>query len=133
MYEWLLWTGVITFGLMLVYSIFRFDFIIVLVHARHRPRRDGLGPLRPVPAVASAAYERQLAKQRYFSRERSPSPSRRSGRRPAPPPPPLSARPAPMPIEIRRFGVGHRRPDGRPGTTGIEGQVIEGARSDQVR
>ena len=30
-----------------------------------------------------------------------------------------------MPIEIRRFGVGHRRPDGPPGTTGITGQVIE--------
>jgi len=30
-----------------------------------------------------------------------------------------------MPIEVRRFGVGHRRPDGPPGTTGIEGQVIE--------
>jgi quercetin dioxygenase-like cupin family protein len=30
-----------------------------------------------------------------------------------------------MPIEIRRFGVGHRRPDGPAGTVGIEGQVIE--------
>ena len=30
-----------------------------------------------------------------------------------------------MPIDVRRFGVGHRRPDGPPGTTGIEGQVIE--------
>ncbi len=30
-----------------------------------------------------------------------------------------------MPIDIRRFGVGHRRPDGPPGTEGIEGQVIE--------
>jgi quercetin dioxygenase-like cupin family protein len=30
-----------------------------------------------------------------------------------------------VPIDIRRFGVGHRRPDGPPGTTGIEGQVIE--------
>ena len=29
-----------------------------------------------------------------------------------------------MPIEVRRFGVGHRRPDGPPGTVGIEGQVI---------
>lgn len=29
-----------------------------------------------------------------------------------------------MPIEIRRFGVGHRRPDGPPGTTGVSGQVI---------
>ena len=30
-----------------------------------------------------------------------------------------------MPIEVRRFGVGHRRPEGPPGTTGIAGQVIE--------
>jgi quercetin dioxygenase-like cupin family protein len=29
-----------------------------------------------------------------------------------------------VPIEIRRFGVGHRRPDGPPGTTGVFGQVI---------
>jgi quercetin dioxygenase-like cupin family protein len=29
-----------------------------------------------------------------------------------------------MPIEIRRFGVGHRRPDGPPGTTGVSGQAI---------
>jgi quercetin dioxygenase-like cupin family protein len=29
-----------------------------------------------------------------------------------------------MPIEIQRFGVGHRRPDGPPGTTGVTGQVI---------
>ncbi len=31
-----------------------------------------------------------------------------------------------MPVELRRFGVGHRRPDGPPGTRGIEAQVIEG-------
>jgi quercetin dioxygenase-like cupin family protein len=30
-----------------------------------------------------------------------------------------------VPIDIRRFGVGHRRPEGPPGTSGIEGQVIE--------
>jgi quercetin dioxygenase-like cupin family protein len=30
-----------------------------------------------------------------------------------------------VPIEVRRFGVGHRRPDGPPGTVGIEGQVIQ--------
>jgi quercetin dioxygenase-like cupin family protein len=29
-----------------------------------------------------------------------------------------------MPIEIRRFGVGHRRPEGPPGTVGLAGQVI---------
>lgn len=29
-----------------------------------------------------------------------------------------------MPIEIRRFGVGHRRPDGPTGTTGVSSQII---------
>lgn len=29
-----------------------------------------------------------------------------------------------MPIEIRRFGVGHRRPDGPPGTVGLTGQAL---------
>lgn len=29
-----------------------------------------------------------------------------------------------MPIEIRRFGVGQRRPDGPPGTIGVTGQVV---------
>ncbi len=29
-----------------------------------------------------------------------------------------------MPIEIRRFGVGHRRPDGLLGTNGLTSQVI---------
>jgi len=29
-----------------------------------------------------------------------------------------------MPIEVLRFGVGHRRPDGPPGTTGLAGRVI---------
>jgi len=29
-----------------------------------------------------------------------------------------------MPIEVRRFGVGHRRPEGPPGTTRVAAQVI---------
>jgi quercetin dioxygenase-like cupin family protein len=29
-----------------------------------------------------------------------------------------------MPIEVRRFGVGHRRPDGPTGSEGLTGQVI---------
>ena len=29
-----------------------------------------------------------------------------------------------MPIEIRRFGVGHRRPEGPPGSVGLAGQVV---------
>ena len=37
-----------------------------------------------------------------------------------------------MPIEIRRFGVGHRRPDGPSGTVGIEAQVVESRASGSV-
>lgn len=37
-----------------------------------------------------------------------------------------------MPIDVRRFGVGHRRPDGPPGTSGIEGQVIESGASGVI-
>ena len=37
-----------------------------------------------------------------------------------------------MPIEVRRFGVGHRRPDGPPGTRGIEGQVIRSEASGVI-
>ena len=37
-----------------------------------------------------------------------------------------------MPLDVRRFGVGHRRPDGPPGTTGIEGQVIESGRPGTI-
>lgn len=29
-----------------------------------------------------------------------------------------------MPIDVRRFGVGHRRPEGPDGSTGVEGQVV---------
>ena len=69
MYEWLLWTGVIAFGLMLVYFIFHFDWIIVL-----STLIAGLATMVWVRFIRFPpyfrAYERQLAKQRYFTRER---------------------------------------------------------------
>jgi quercetin dioxygenase-like cupin family protein len=37
-----------------------------------------------------------------------------------------------VPIDVRRFGVGHRRPDGPPGTVGIEAQVIESSRAGVI-
>jgi quercetin dioxygenase-like cupin family protein len=37
-----------------------------------------------------------------------------------------------MPIEIRRFGVGHRRREGPPGSIGVQGQVIHGDASGTV-
>ena len=69
MYEWLLWTGVITFGLIPIYWVFNFDFIIVLTTLV-----VGLGVMVWIRFVRFppyfAAYERQLAKSRYFSRQR---------------------------------------------------------------
>jgi hypothetical protein len=69
MYEWLLWTGVIVFGLMLVYFVFHFDMIIVL-----STLITGLVTMAWVRfwrfPPYFRAYERQLAKQRYFSRQR---------------------------------------------------------------
>jgi hypothetical protein len=69
MYEWILWANVITFSLVIVYWIFRFDWIIVL-----GTLVTGLAVLvwirffRFPPYFR--AYERQLAKQRYYSRQR---------------------------------------------------------------
>lgn len=69
MYEWMLWTLVITFSLMLVYVVFAFDWIIVL-----GTLVVGLGALVWMRFIRFppyfAAYERQLAKQRYYSRTR---------------------------------------------------------------
>lgn len=69
MYEWLLWSGIIMFGLMLVYVVFSFDWILVIATLA-----GGLGTMvwarfiRFPPEFR--AYERQLAKQRYFTRDR---------------------------------------------------------------
>lgn len=69
LYEWLLWTGVITFSLVLIFALFVFDFffvpltltigLVVFVWIRyvHFP-----------PILAT--YETRLAKQRYFSRSK---------------------------------------------------------------
>ena len=69
MYEWLLWTGIVTFGLMLVYVVFSFDMIIVVSTIV-----IGLGTMVWTRFVRFPPefqlYQRQLAKQRYFSRER---------------------------------------------------------------
>lgn len=88
MYEWLLWTGFITFSLLTVGSIFVFEFVILVLTAV-----IGLGALvwirfRRFPPIL-AAYERQLARQRYFTRSKyahpestiRPKAARRSRRR----------------------------------------------------
>jgi hypothetical protein len=73
MYEWILWTGIIVFSLILVYALFRFDWIIVFSTIV-----IGMGTLLWIRFVRFPpefrSYERQLAKQRYFSRERFAKP-----------------------------------------------------------
>ncbi len=90
LYEWLLWTGICVFGLLLVAAVFSFDLIVVLIIAV-----VGLGTLTWVrfmrfPPILDA-YEQKLAKQRYYTKtkfERAEAtirsrakPARRSRRR----------------------------------------------------
>ncbi len=88
MYEWLLWTGLITFGLLVIEALFVFEFFLVVITAI-----TGLATLawvrfRKFPPLL-AAYEHRLARQRYFSRTKAvrpettirPKASRRSRRR----------------------------------------------------
>lgn len=86
MWEWLFWSGLITFFLVIVGAIFRFDFIVILVILF-----SGLGTMayarfRRFPPLFEA-YEHQLARQRYLARARQARPEatirtkRPSGRR----------------------------------------------------
>lgn len=73
MWEWLLWTGLITFVLLAMAAVFMFDFAVMLVVLV-----SGLGTLvwvrfRRYPPLF-AAYEQQLARQRYLSRQKASRP-----------------------------------------------------------
>jgi hypothetical protein len=73
MWEWLFWGGLVTFFLVIVGSLFRFDFIVILVILV-----GGLGTMayarfRRFPPLFEA-YEHQLARQRYLARARSAKP-----------------------------------------------------------
>jgi hypothetical protein len=73
MWEWLLWTGLVTFSLGATGALFLFDFAVELVILL-----VGLGTLvwvrfRRYPPLF-AAYEQQLARQRYLSRAKAARP-----------------------------------------------------------
>ena len=73
MWEWLLWTGLITFFLLATGALFLFDFAVVLAIML-----AGLGVMawvrfRRYPPLF-AAYEQQLARQRYLSRAKAARP-----------------------------------------------------------
>jgi small-conductance mechanosensitive channel len=73
LWEWLLWTGLITFSLLLVGALFAFDFILVLATAVIGVATLVWIRFRRFPPVI-LAYERQLARQRYVSRQRASDP-----------------------------------------------------------
>jgi len=69
MQEWLLWTGVITFGLLIIMSIFRWYFLLVLATLV-----IGLGTYVWVrfiyfPPIV-AGYNQHLRRTRFFSQEK---------------------------------------------------------------
>ena len=67
MYEWLLWTGISLFGLVLIAAVFNFYLIILLVILV-----SGLATMVWIRFVRFppqfAVYDQKLAKQRYFTR-----------------------------------------------------------------
>jgi hypothetical protein len=80
--EWLLWTSIGTFTLILMYTVFGFDFLFVL------PTMIG-GALLFVwvrfihfPPLIQA-YEERLARQRYFQRSKTAHPEATIRKRPA--------------------------------------------------
>lgn len=82
MWEWLWWTGLITFGMVVIESIFVFDFILVLV-----TEIIGLGALVWIRFVRFppflAAYEQKLARERYFTKQKFADPQATIKKRPS--------------------------------------------------
>lgn len=84
MWEWLWWTGLITFSLLIIESLFVFDLFLVLA-----TEVIGIGTLvwirfRRFPPML-AAHEQRLARERYFSKQKYAEPEatirRRGGSR----------------------------------------------------
>ncbi len=69
MYEWLLWSGVIFFFMLFTYALFHFDFLFVVLSIP-----IGVGILLWIRFVRFppylAAYETQLARSRYYSKQK---------------------------------------------------------------
>ncbi len=75
MWEWLFWTGLITFFLLVVGSIFQFDFIVILAIMTAGLATLAWARFRRYPRLFEA-YEDQLARERFLARARQ---SRRVG------------------------------------------------------
>ena len=73
MWEWLWWTGLITFSMLIVEAVFVFDFLLVLLTAF-----IGIGTLvwirfRRFPPLL-AAHEVRLARERYYTKQKFAAP-----------------------------------------------------------
>jgi hypothetical protein len=69
MWEWLLWTGVIVFSLLIVFSLFVWDFLFVLVTMIGGAAVFVWIRFVRFPPMFEI-YERKLAKERYFTRSK---------------------------------------------------------------
>jgi hypothetical protein len=73
MWEWLWWTGLITFSMLMVESLFVFDFFLVLT-----TEIIGFGTLVWIRFIRFppilAGYEQRLARERYFPRQKFAAP-----------------------------------------------------------
>jgi hypothetical protein len=73
LWEWLWWTGLITFSLIVVEAIFVFDYILVLL-----TQVIGLGTLVWIRFVRFPpilrAHEQRLARERYYSKQKFADP-----------------------------------------------------------
>jgi hypothetical protein len=73
LWEWLWWTGLITFSLLIIEALFVFDFFLVLLTAI-----IGIGTLvwirfRRFPPIL-AAHEARLARERYYTKQKFADP-----------------------------------------------------------
>jgi hypothetical protein len=73
MWEWLFWAGLITFFLLIVGSIFAFDFAVILAILSAGLATMAWARFRRYPPLFEA-YEHQLARQRYLARSRQSRP-----------------------------------------------------------
>jgi hypothetical protein len=73
MWEWIFWSGLITYFLLIVGSIFQFDFAVIVVILASGLFVMTWARFRRFPPLFEA-YEHQLARQRYLARARSSRP-----------------------------------------------------------
>jgi hypothetical protein len=73
MWEWLFWSGLITFFLLIVGAIFQFDFAVILAILASGLFTMAWARFRRYPPLFEA-YEHQLARQRYLARTRTTRP-----------------------------------------------------------